>query len=818
MRLVISPLLKKALSDLIQRKGRTVLMVAGICLGVMGVTAVTEATGLLGGTFSYTTDATAAPNITVAVDSLPDSVVAALRQLPNVSRLQVRTVYANAPWALPGGDGVASIQLNAYADTSNIGLAAFQLTSGRMPRPGEVVMDTGDLAVQPLALGDTVKVGTLDGRLISLRVVGLARTQGGGLWHPHAQAIGYMSPEGIAQFSPPAGTASALPLSKGPPQFFGSEVLVRTQDVGCVRQTAAAVTRTLQNGHVHTLDTQVRVADGDADTQLTVSGLLNLMHVLALVAMLLTSVLILNTVATLLAEQTAIIGAMKALGGTRGRIIWSYLASTGIAAMLGTALGLDLGLFVGYQLVTQLAAVVQQDVGLFQVTPDAVLAGAAVGLLAPLLAALVPLRNATRITVREAMAAYGVRGDAKVAGCAGSRWSTWMPQPLLLGMRNLWRRPTRAALTTFTLTLTCAVFMAVQVVNASLGATLDQGFTTLSFHSDLRIRLDEPGATLPALSALRALPNVKYVDAIDDELVTVAHGEVDLHGLPAQTPLYQPHLVAGRWLRPGELGTLVINDIAASRLRLRVGQHVSIQLFTEQTAQAEQADWQIVGLVHDVTAVDGSANPQGRQGLAFTTLESLNQLRQLAPDAAARLWLRVRNQSPRAMAQVRGQVQQTLQRLGLSRNLDIQLSRDDLSALGPLPIIYGLFDATAILVALVGLLGLAHTVAAAVLERRLEIGILRSLGATGSCVGLVFWVEGVALVVCAWAAGAGIGLPIGMAALQFLGAFFGPFDVSFNPLFIVTTLLLAVGIACAASSIPALSASHLRVREALRYE
>ena len=62
------------------------------------------------------------------------------------------------------------------------------------------------------------------------------------------------------------------------------------------------------------------------------------------------------------------------------------------------------------------------------------------------------------------------------------------------------------------------------------------------------------------------------------------------------------------------------------------------------------------------------------------------------------------------------------------------------------------------------------------------------------------------------------GLPIGVYTLQLLGTYFGPFDVSFNPLFIVTTLLLAVAIAAAASAIPALSASRLRIPAALRYE
>jgi putative ABC transport system permease protein len=815
---LISPLLRKAFRDITRRKGRAALMVAGICLGVAGVTAITEATSVLGGAFFYSTDAASAPNITIAVDTLPDTLATTLQHLPNVARLQVRTVYANAPWTLPHDGGVTSIQLNAYADTTNIALGDFQLTGGHLPGPGEVVMDGSDHTIAPLALDDTVTVGTLDGHAVSLHVVGFARTRGGGLWHSHAQAIAYMSQDGIAQFAPTHGAAGVLPLSKGPPQFFGSEILVRTQDVGSVRQTAATITQTLQSENVRVLDTQARIADADADSQLTVSGLLGLMRALAIVAALLTGILIFNTIATLLTEQTAIIGAMKALGGTRWRIGWSYLTTVGIAAILGTALGVDIGLLAGYQLASQLGAVVQQDPGPMEAAPLAILAGAAVGLLVPLLASLPPLWNATRIPVREAMAAYGVRTSASASGRHLGRSSSWAPQLVWLGLRNLLRRPGRTALTAVTLTLACAIFMAAQVINASLGATLDQGFATLSFHSDLRIRLDEPAATTQAISALSALPNVKYVDAIDDTLVSIAHGELDLYGLSAQTPLYQPHLVAGRWLRPGERGALIINDAAANRLGLVVGENVSVELFVAQANEAHQAEWQIVGIVHDVTAVDGSANPQGRQGLAFATLESLNQLRGLPSDAAERLWLQARDQSSPALTTLRGQAQQTLRALGLGRNLDIQLTQDDLSAFGPLPTIYGLFDAMAILVALVGLLGLAHAVATAVLERRLEIGILRSLGATGWRVGLVFWTEGLALVVLAWVGGALLGLPAGVAGLSFLGTFFGPFDLSIHPEFALTTLLLAIGIACMASAIPTVSASRLRVREALRYE
>src|SRR5207248_562236 len=79
------------------------------------------------------------------------------------------------------------------------------------------------------------------------------------------------------------------------------------------------------------------------------------------------------------------------------------------------------GLLAGYQLAARLASTAQAatgqplDAGPFQVTPWVPLASAIVGLLAPQLAALWPLWTGTRITVREAVAAYGVRG-----GPAGS--------------------------------------------------------------------------------------------------------------------------------------------------------------------------------------------------------------------------------------------------------------------------------------------------------------------------------------------------------------------------------------------------------------
>ena len=78
----------------------------------------------------------------------------------------------------------------------------------------------------------------------------------------------------------------------------------------------------------------------DYQMQLDMSGVLNIIRLLSLVALLLTCLLIINTVATLIAEQVKVVGTMKAIGGTRLVIMRSYLFSVEISAIIGTLLGL----------------------------------------------------------------------------------------------------------------------------------------------------------------------------------------------------------------------------------------------------------------------------------------------------------------------------------------------------------------------------------------------------------------------------------------------------------------------------------------------
>ncbi len=541
-----------------------------------------------------------------------------------------------------------------------------------------------------------------------------------------------------------------------------------------------------------------------AGSNFILQGLFDVFLVLAVVALLLTCLMILSTMNNMLAEQFKVIGTMKAIGGTRWKIIRSYLLSVSIYALIGTALGLGLGLALTAQVAGLVAQQAKVDLGPYQISVWVILTSLAAGLLAPILTALLPLWIGTRITVHQAIASYGITTGSNRAW--GQRLSG-VPQTVWLGLRSVFRKPGRALLTLLALMLSVTVFMAAQITNTSIGVT---NAATSFVSTDFQIGLGAKPLLYEQISnSLLNLPNVAFAEPFDHEDVQILDHATRVFGVPDMTHLYRPQLIAGRWLQGHELNTLVISDSAAQRLNAKVGDALTL------SQGSRTVRWEVVGIVHELAYASGSADPHGRYGAMFTTLDNLDMtLRQLPVGTANQLYLNAQDHSQAALQRLRGEIQHVLQQAGIAQG-QVQFVT---SGLNLIVAVYALIDALAIVVALVGLLGLSNTLAAEVLERRREIGILRSLGATGWRVGLVFWIEGATLALIAWLPGILLAIPGGYALVNILSAYIGPIEFSINPIAIVLTLAFILAVSLVASFAPALSASHTRIREILRYE
>jgi hypothetical protein len=132
--------------------------------------------------------------------------------------------------------------------------------------------------------------------------------------------------------------------------------------------------------------------------------------------------------------------------------------------------------------------------------------------------------------------------------------------------------------------------------------------------------------------------------------------------------------------------------------------------------------------------------------------------------------------------------------------------------------VYALLFAVALIVAAVGILGLADALGASVVERRRDIGLVRSLRATGRRVATVFWIEGLALSVLSWIIACAAGIPLAYLFVDLFRHAVMPTEFHFEPLTLAVMLAGTLVLSTVATVVPAHRAAALRAGDLLRGE
>ena len=782
--MILTPLTQKAIGDITRRKLRTLLVVLGIVVGVAGLTAINITAHALTAAFAFSANERATSDVSISLVSVDPSVARQIQALPNVKVVQVQSFYATR-WKVSVAPGHVNMRIDAYQNLQDVMLFPFQLTSGRLPGVGEIVMESSDRGLQPFKVGDTISITTQSG-LTPLTVVGLSRTLGDLAATFSSFARGYMSQDGLA-----VATGITKP----------NDVEIQVVDKGRAPETARAVTALLRQQGDVVLGSNL---PGNQFDPGPVNGLYVIMDVLSVIALILAGFLIINTVTTLVGEQIAIIGTMKAIGGTRAAIMRGFLLTIAVYALVGTAVGIAVGLFGGYQFTLFMANLITLDIGPLQIDPSVILLSAVVGLLIPFGAALVPLWSGTRITVREALTAYGIGGSPVRADRTpvGAGW-TWVPQTAWLGLRGLFRRRGRAVLTLLSLTLSAAAFLAVQTTTYSVNDYLGKLFS--QYGADLFVSAGQPQPLDQIRSHLLSVPNVALVERFSNQEVNSRWGHFLLTGVEQTPTLYRRHILRGRWFMPGERNVVLINEQLQQKTGLRIGD--AIEVSTGVKSQA----FQVVGVLHDLNGGIGTI------GVAMTSFDNWLAFFDLPSDRAGGFMVGTADHAQPAVDATANRIDEALVAQGLSPFVTTahqNITRNQ----AQFQILYVLLYAVAAIVALIGILGLFNTLTTSVLERRREIGIMRSLGASGRRVASVFWVEALALSALAWVAATVIGIPAAYGFVSLIAAVLVNVGFALNPTALLAMLAFTFVIATLASFIPALAAARLRVAGILRYE
>ena len=138
---------------------------------------------------------------------------------------------------------------------------------------------------------------------------------------------------------------------------------------------------------------------------------------------------------------------------------------------------------------------------------------------------------------------------------------------------------------------------------------------------------------------------------------------------------------------------------------------------------------------------------------------------------------------------------------------------------GHVAILITALKAMALLMAAVGSIGLAASQGSSVVERTLEFGIMRTIGAGGDALMRNILAEGLMIAFLSLPLALLVGVPLGYSIGQMVGTLsFGlPLPLTVSPEAIaIWTLILAVG-SVLASLAPARQAARLTIRQTLAY-
>ena len=795
--MLLNPRWRKVLRDVLGNKTRTILVVLSIAVGVAAIGMVTGSHLVMSHDLPTAYAQINPMHGQLVVSDFTDDLVQTVRRMPEVAEAEGRR-EVNLQVQV-GPDQWKPLNLIAIADYNDMRLNKVLPMQGAWPPPKrEVLIERSSLALLNAQVGDTLTVKLAEGGERRLHLAGLAHDLRQISSQFTGSANGYITLDTLEWLGYPRNLSTLL--------ITAAE---QTTNKDHIQAVVDAVQQRLEKGGYSVYWSYVP-EPGKHEFEQFLTPMLLIFGVLGVLSLLLSCFLVVNIISAILAQQTRQIGVMKTIGARRGQIVGMYLVTTMIFSGLALLVAIPLG-WLGMRANTQFMAGLMNFDILTTGVPLPVLAlEFAVGLLVPLLAALYPILRGAGITVREALSDYGLG-----KGHFGQNWLDrllervrGLSRPQLISLRNTFRRKGRLLLTLTTLTLASAIFISVFSVRASLLLTLDDALSYWNY--DIGVNLSRPyradylereALTVPGVTAAESWGfwgsrRIRPGEIDGSEILLIAP--------QPNSKMIQPTLLAGRWLLPDDENAVVVNtEVLKNEPDLQVGDTLVLDI------DERKESWTVVGLVRGVLSGPFVyANyPYFAQVTRTVGRASSLQVLTATRDAA------FQEQTAKALDEhfkTRG--------VNISSTETISTIRQQVTT--QFNVIIVILSVMAVLLAVVGGLGLMGTMSINVLERRREIGVMRAIGANNRAILGIVIIEGLLIGALSWIIGVLLALPLSKALSDAVGAGFIQAALSFRfstggaLLWLVVILLIAA----VASFLPARSASRITVREVLAYE
>ena len=592
---MVSALSRKLLRDLVLLKGQLFTIALVVACGVASFVAAVGTYRSLEGSCRRYYEQERMADVFVTLDRAPESVARQLEAIPGVSAVYTRVVE-RALLPLEGREEPASgvvVSLPAHGPPP---LLAVRLRSGRMVDPDrsdEILVSESFAVANGFVPGDVIPL-VLDGRRHDLRIAGTAMSPE----YVFVMSGAAMSNDdrrfGVFWMSRP-GLASAFRM-----EGMFDDAVMRLSPGASEPEVLAAVDRILEpyggrGAVLREKQLSNRLVQGEI-RQLYGMGIAVPAIFLAVAAFLL------NVVLSRLVElQRGQIAVLKALGYSGFEVAVHYLELLGLIVLVGSAMGVPLGAWVGGKWTMMYAPSFRFPDLAFHLDADLVCIAVLVSVFAAAFGALRTVRSVANLPPAEAMnpPAPPVYGSSLVEKLGVYRM---LGTSARMVVRDLLRKPGRTFMAAAGIGMAMAVLVLGMFAQDVVGHFMDVQFAR-GVRDDLSIQLVRP-VPPSDLGAFRTLPGVLLMESERAVPVRFRHRQHVRDGvMTGRSPratLRRAVDLDGRIL-PATTYGLTISKKLAEILEVSVGDSIEVDVLV---GQRPKVDLPVAALVDDMAGLN----------------------------------------------------------------------------------------------------------------------------------------------------------------------------------------------------------------------
>ncbi|MHB9031988.1 MAG: ABC transporter permease, partial [Anaerolineae bacterium] len=581
------PRWNKVLADLWSNKTRSLLVIASITVGLFAIGMISTLHTVLGEDLRASYTRVNPANIIVRSTGFTQDWVKHIATLPGISQAEGAIYY---PLRMEvGKDEYISVDIYAYPHYDQMHINQVTLLAGKWP-PGndEIVIEKNKLADTHAGIGDWVTIKLPSGGTHRLKLVGIvqdltvgASSTGGGFFLAPTQ--GFVAQKTIEKLG--------LPTSF---RYLYATVDQQATNLVHIQNVMDGVLQEFDNQGLTVVNSIARRST-DHPLVMYLDAISSVLYVLGFLVVFLSGFLVTNTLSALLNQQIQQVGIMKTIGGTRIQINVIYMVLILVFSLISLAIAVPLANLAATLEERFLAGSINFIAGHQRYVASALILQAVIALVVPQIVGIFPVIQGTRISIQEALNGATAQIDDQGHIFRMLAHIRGLSRPLLISLRNTFRRKGRLVLTLTTLILGGAIFIATFNVQGSLNRYIDQ--LGKYFLADVNLTFSRPYRLQDVQSLAGSLPEVAFVEgwaSAQGEIVRTDGLQGDIVNIlapPVNSTLVKPILLQGRWIQPGDENAIVLNELFLDQYpNIHVGDSLELKI-----NGAKDIRWVVVG-------------------------------------------------------------------------------------------------------------------------------------------------------------------------------------------------------------------------------